>query len=152
MDLAQLSIASLKNIKHVFQKLEPVPEALRYGFFRASFIGPWWLRHSAVPSLNLSGLPGWQGKTFLNPHLATNILKKRDQLEQRFFMQCLDQASLIDGCLGVALNYGESAPLPWKWVVDELRVLDENTFLCMTVINLPILRALSFPFILSREL
>lgn len=150
MDLKTLEKASLKTIKHKFMQLEPMSESFRYGFLKVQFIGPWWLRKSAMPSIHLSGLPGWQGKLFLDPDHATNILKIKDKEEQRYTMQCVELISLVDAKPSVVLNYGAAAPIPWRWVIDELRILDENNFLCMTVINLPILRHFSFPFILSR--
>ncbi len=44
-----------------------------------------------------------------------------------------------------------SGPLPWRWVTDELRALDDRTLLGMTRIDLPGLRGLAFPFLLERE-
>lgn len=148
----QLLTASLNHIRQVFKQLEPAAEHLRYGFFRASFIGPWWLRISAMPSIALSGLVGWQGKKFFDPFRATNILKTKKGQTEKLQMTCQAVQSLVDGKQGIALQYGADAVLPWRWVVDEIRVLDENTLLCMTVINLPLLKHFSFPFILSREL
>lgn len=66
-------------------------------------------------------------------------------------MHCVQGMSLVDGQQGVALNYGADAPIPWRWVKDEMRILDDQTYLCMTVIDLPFIRKLSFPFILRRE-
>lgn len=151
MDLTALEKASLQTIKNEFKRLGPVPESLRVGFFNASFIGPWWLRLSAMPSIRLSGLPGWQGKLFLDTYNATNILEINQQQIQRLSMQCIERLSLIDAKQGVVLHYGQAAPIPWRWVVDELRVINDNTFLCMTVVDLPLLRLLSFPFLLRRE-
>lgn len=147
--------ASLAELKRLFSTLPaPVPES-RHGFFRAQFVGPAWLRHSARPSLALSGLPGWQGKQFLDPDTATNVLKQGGQLTQALQMKVVPGVSRLDGKTGVALHYlprdGRPAPLPWRWIQDEMRVLDEHTLLCMTVIDLPLLRHLAFPFLLVRE-
>lgn len=146
-----LSKASLSGIRQVFQGLEPVPVPMREGFFQARFIGPWWLRASAGLSIALSGLPGWQGKRFLDTDTATNVLSGANGRVEKLRMHCLVGTSLIDGRLGVALHYGRDAVLPWRWIVDELRVLDDGTLLGMTVINLPVLRHLAFPFLLRRE-
>lgn len=152
MQMDSLSKASLNRIREIFKQLKPVDEGARQGFFRASFIGPWWLRVSAMPSIALSGLPGWQGKQFLDPFHATNVLQNKHGRVERLQMTCNAVISLVDGKPGVALQYGQNAVMPWRWVIDEIRMLDHNTFLCMTVIDLPILRHFSFPFILSREL
>ena len=151
MSAQPLFNASLGHIRQIFSTLEPVEEQQRSGFFRASFIGPWWLRISAMPSIALSGLVGWQGKKFLDPFHATNVLQTTHGTHEKLSMTCQSMQSLVDGKNGVALFYGQDAVKPWCWVVDEMRLLDEHTFLCMTVIDLPLLRALSFPFILRRE-
>lgn len=151
MSAHRLSKASLSHIRQVFNELEPAPVQVREGFFRACFIGPWWLRASAGPSVALSGLPGWQGKRFLDADTATNVLRTASGSVEKLRMQCREGASLVDGRQGVALHYGKDAVLPWRWVVDELRVLNEDTLLGMTVINLPVLRHLAFPFLLQRE-
>ena len=44
-----------------------------------------------------------------------------------------------------------SGPVPWRWVTDELRALDEHTLLGMTRLDLPLLRRFVFPFLLERE-
>ncbi|NHC03992.1 hypothetical protein G9F31_09440 [Acinetobacter sp. 187] len=151
MQMDSLAKASLSQIREVFKNLDPVSEELRQGFFRASFIGPWWLRVSAMPSIALSGLGGWQGKKFLDPFHATNIIHNKQGVSEKLHMRCSAVTSLIDGKRSVALQYRDDAVVPWRWVIDEMRTLDQNTFLCMTVINLPVLKHFSFPFILSRE-
>ena len=56
---------------------------------------------------------------------------------------------------GVALHYvpqdGKPAPTPWRWVRDELRAVDDDTLLGFTVVDLPLLRRMAFPFLLTRE-
>ena len=151
MHVDALTNASLRRIRQVFNVLEPVPAHLRSGSFQACFIGPWWLRVTAGPSIALSGLPGWWGKRFLDAETAINVLNATSGKVEKLRMQCLERVSLVDGRQGIALHYGKGAMLPWRWIVDELRVLNESTLLCMTVIDLPLLRYLSFPFLLRRE-
>ncbi|KRW61866.1 hypothetical protein [Pseudomonas sp. TTU2014-080ASC] len=151
MTLEGLTSASLGEIKTVFNELEPVPAGARQGFFRASFVGPWWLRASAGPGLVLGGLPGWQGKRFIDANTATNVLQRRHGVEEKLRMSCQESVSAVDGRMGVALIYGADAPLPWRWIRDELRMLDDNTWLAMTVVDVPILRGLALPFVLQRE-
>ncbi|MCU1717482.1 hypothetical protein [Pseudomonas sp. 5P_3.1_Bac2] len=147
----QLVGASLGSIKALFAQLQPAPVAVRQGFFRAGFVGPWWLRASAGPSIYLSGLPGWQGKRFLDSHTATNILLRNGQQVEKLRMTCQEGISAVDGRLGVALVYPADAPIGLRWVRDELRQLDEQTLLGMTVIDLPLLRRFAFPFVLRRS-
>ena len=147
--------ASLRSLRALFASLPPPSATQRHGFFRASFVGPALLRWSAPPSLALSGLPGWQGKRFRGPETATNVVLRANRAVEAMTMQVVSGLSQVDGQPGVALHYlpeaGRPAPIPWRWVRDELRVLDDDTWLCMTVINLPLLRRLSFPFVLRRE-
>lgn len=150
-----LRTASLADLRHLFSSLPPPEAALRHGFFRARFIGPAWLRLSARPSLELTGLPGWQGKRFLDADSATNVLKQRDGLVQALAMKVTPGVSAVDGKPGLALTYppqdGRPAPFPWRRVRDEMRVVDADTLLCMTIVDLPLLRHFAFPFLLERE-
>lgn len=146
--------ASLARLKAHFRTLTPPAASECHGFFRARFVGPAWLRWSAPPSLALAGLGGWLGKRFLSVETATNIVRRRGRLQQRLTMRLVAGPSQVDGRDGLALHYlpegGRAAPVPWRWVRDEVRVLDAQTWLCMTVINLPLLRYFSFPFLLVR--
>lgn len=143
--------ASIAELKAFFNTLPAPDAAMRHGFFRASFIGPLWIRKLGRPSVAISGLPGWQGKRFLSADNATNILKKRDATVQALSMTVVAGISQVDGKSGVALHYGADAPMPWRWVRDELRTVNEHTLLGITVVNLPIIRHFAFPFLLERE-
>ena len=146
-----LQRGSLGELRTFFSTLPAPVEALRTGSFRAEFIGPWWLRLSSGPSIALAGLPGWSGKRFLTPSSATNLLRRQQGLTEALTMDCVPGRSLVDGRPGLALHYGQTAPRPWRWVRDELRAIDADTLLGMTVIALPVLRHLAFPFLLLRE-
>lgn len=143
--------ASIDSLKQLFAVSKVPDAAFRHGFFRASFVGPFWYRIAGFPSVHLSGLPHWQGKKFLTPDSATNILRQGEGTVQALSMTVVAGTSLTDGKPGVALHYGKEAPFPWRHVRDELRVLDERTLLGMTRVDLPILRHFAFPFLLERE-
>jgi hypothetical protein len=167
---AALERASLGELKALFRTL-PAPDAtMRQGFFRAGFIGPAFIRLTARPTLEITGLPGWQGKTFLDADNATNILMKDGVTVQHLAMQVTPVTSYVDGKPGLALTYGTQtpspgrgsgwraapgegvpAPLPWRVVRDEIRALDANTILAFTFVDLPLLRHMGFPFLLVRE-
>ena len=146
-----LDTLSLGQLLARYRQLPAVPAALRTGQWRARFIGPWWLRLSAGPSIALSGMPGWYGKRFASPQAAHNLQRRGDTLQALLPMHCSEQASWLDGRPCAALGYGESARRPWRWVRDELRQLDERRWLCLTFVDLPLLRRLGFPFLLERE-
>ena len=65
-------------------------------------------------------------------------------------MACSEQASWLDGKPCAALSYGAATRLPWRWVRDELRQLDEQHCLCLTFVDLPLLHRIGFPFVLVR--
>lgn len=147
--------ASIRELEALFTSLPAPSAAMRHGFFRASFIGPAWLRKTGGPSVAISGLPGWQGKRFLSADDATNVLAKGDTFREALAMRVVQGVSLVDGKPGVALHYvpqhGQPAPAPWRWVRDELRAVDDDTLLGFTVVDLPLLRRMAFPFLLTRE-
>lgn len=141
----------ISKLKALFSTLQAPTADMCSGFYRAEFIGPWWLRLIAGPSVALSGLPGWQGKQFLTSATATNVLRKKGKTTHALSMRAVSGASQVDGKHGVALHYGIDAPVPWRWIRDEIRVVDAQRILGMTVIKLPVLWRLSFPFLLVRE-
>ena len=81
---------------------------------------------------------------------ATNVLARCDATIDALSMQARECPSALDGKPVVALTYGASGPIPWRWVTDELRALDDRTLLGMTRIDLPVLRHMVFPFLLER--
>jgi hypothetical protein len=109
------------------------------------------MRVQAPAFLFLTGLPGWQGKKFLTSDLAANVLMRSGQIAEGPRMHWVDLISTFDGNPGVGLRYETEAPRPWRWITDELRQLDQNTFLGMSVVNVAGLRRLGLPFLLVRE-
>ncbi|MGH8492255.1 MAG: hypothetical protein ACRERR_03985 [Moraxellaceae bacterium] len=143
--------ASLSELNRYFRSLPAPSSNMLHGFFRASFVGPFWYRIGGFPSVHLAGLPHWQGKKFLTPTTATNILFKDGSAIEALSMTVVEAPSLVDGKPGIALRYGSEAPIPWRWVRDELRAVDEKTLLGITIVELPVLRHFRFPFQLVRE-
>lgn len=146
-----LNRATLADLRQAFRDAALPSLSQRSGFWRARFIGPWWLRLGGRPGVALSGLRGWQGKRFLTPETATNVLRHAHGDVEALTMLCRDAVSDLDGCPVAALSYGSAGPVPWRWVTDELRALDDRTLLGMTRIDLPGLRRLALPFLLERD-
>ncbi len=121
------------------------------GTYRAAFVGPAWLRTSAGPALSVSGLGGWWGKEFFTNGSAINIIRRAGVFSTRFPMKLVQTRSLIDQKDGLSLHYEAGSPFPWMFVVDEIRCLDDNSLLGMTIANLRGLRGLAFPFILQKS-
>lgn len=118
--------------------------------FLAEFVGPGWLRLSAGPSLKLTALAGWCGKRFTGGR-AENLLRPRrgGPLQVSLAMQSGLAPSSIDGRTTVRLQYPPEAGVPWRWAVDELRPLVDGAWLGMMHLELPVLRRLHFPFLLT---
>jgi hypothetical protein len=141
----------LRQLYACYGNLPAVPALHRRGSWRAVFIGPWWLRLSAAPAIALSGMPGWYGKRFATPESAVNLLRSDQGLREVLSMRCDQQASWHDGRPCAALAYASRARWPWRRVRDELRQLDDEHWLCMTYVDLPLLRRLGCPFLLVRD-
>ena len=142
---------SLAGLKQRFAAADLPTDTQRTGFWKARFVGPLWLRLGGMPSCYLGGLWGWLGKKFLTLDSATNVLQREKGTIDALSMQARICPSALDGKPVVALTYGASGPVPWRWVTDELRAIDERTLLGMTRIDLPLVRGFVFPFLLERE-
>jgi hypothetical protein len=99
----------------------------------------------------VTGLPGWQGKKFLDHDVAVNVLKRKGELCEGPRMRWTSGTSRLDGKPGVGLQYPPNAPRPWRWITDELRELESGTLLGMSVLDAPVLRRIGIPFLLVRE-
>jgi hypothetical protein len=149
--LDDLNQKSLNYFRGMFASLAiPEPASIR-GVYQGCFVGPAWLRSSAGPALALSGLGGWWGKEFSADGSAINLVLRAGKYGKCFPMKLVPALSFIDGKEGLALHYQQGNPLPWPFVVDELRRIDADTLLGMTIANLRGLRGLAFPFLLQSS-
>ena len=129
----------------------PSPQAIPAEVdFLAEFVGPAWLRLSAGPSLKLRALAGWFGKRFADGR-AVNLLRphRNGPVQASLAMQSALAPSSIDGRTTLRLQYPREAGVPCRWAVDELRPLGDGGWLGMMHLELPLLRRLHFPFLLT---
>lgn len=145
--LNQLSIAAIRRL---FTTLDPPEPDLLRGYYRGSFVGPGWLRASWGPLLTLTGLGGWWGKNFDHSG-AINLVIRHGKYRRIFPMDFIKQLSYIDGHDGLSLRYRNDNPFPWPIIVDELRRIDADTLLGMSLVDLGALRRQGFPFILEQR-
>ena len=149
---AQLNQLSLSAIRKLFTTLDAPPRDSLAGLCRGTFVGPGWLRASAKPLLAITGLGGWWGKEISHDAGgAINLVQRQGEYHRIFPMYFVQQMSFLDGKAGLALRYQKDNPFPWPIIVDELRRLDAETMLCMTLVDLPTLRRQTFPFILQSQ-
>lgn len=147
---APLIGASLRALKQRFLSLPAPALSDLAGIYRAEFVGPAWLRTLAQPALALGGLRGWWGKAFDGQGGAANLVVRKGQRCRVLPMTVVTMPSLLDGRSAIALRYPPGSPLPWPWIIDEVRRLDKTTLLCMTLVNLTWLPRVPFPFLLHR--
>ncbi len=141
---------SWSQYRVVFARLASPVTLPRDGDFAAEFVGPAWLRWTAGPSLRLTALAGWCGKRFESAQ-AVNLVRdvRVGALRAALPMQPLLASSTIDGRGVARLQYPREAGVPWRWAVDELRPLGDGGWLGMMHLELPLLRRLHFPFLLT---
>lgn len=134
----------------LFRSLPILPVGSLQGRYSGHLTGPDWLRVLTGPILGLVGLPRWWGKLLTGHGAGFNLAQQRQTIAATVPFRLERRPSLIDGRLGVTLIYPETARLPLPWLVDELRPLDENTLLGMSMLARLGLHRLSMPFLLHR--
>ena len=147
---AALNLLSLSDLRKLFASLDPPDPASLTGFYRGLFVGPGWLRASWGPLLAITGLGGWWGKEFKGDG-AVNLVLRIGEYRRVFPMHFIQQPSYLDGRPGLALRYRRDNPFPWPIVLDELRRIDAETSLGMSLVDLGALRRQAFPFILHHR-
>jgi len=147
--LEQLNRLALFEFPEYFSSL-PVPriDSLQ-GVYKGSFVGPSWLRGLAVPLLVITRMGKWLGKDFDSGGKVINLVRTKEDIVQKFPMRLVEQDSLIDGKPGLALRYEASNPFPWPWIVDELRRIQPDLVLGMTITQIGPLAHLPLPFALQ---
>ena len=141
---------SFREYREQFASLGP-PDAL-VGVWQGEPVGPGWFVTLAGPSLAIGGLGGWWGKDFDGEGGINNLLGRGGALQRTLPGKLQQAASLLDARPCQRIEYPKGSRLPWAWVVDELRQVDEGELLGMMVLNISWLPHLAFPFSLrARE-
>lgn len=147
--LEQLNRLSLFEFPGYFSSLAaPRSNSLR-GIYRGTFVGPAWLRALAGPLLVITRMGKWLGKDIDPEGRALNLVRTRGSIMQKFPMRLVERESLIDGKPGLALRYEDSNPFPWPWIIDELRSIQPDLVLGMTITRMGPLVRLPLPFVLQ---
>jgi hypothetical protein len=141
---------SFRTYREQFASLE-TPEALA-GVWQGEPLGPGWYRALAGPSLAIGGLGGWWGKEFDGQGGIDNLLERDGALRRTLRGEVRRAESLVDGRPCLRIVYPKGSRLPWTWIVDELRQVEEGELLGMMVLYISLLPHLTFPFTLhARE-
>jgi hypothetical protein len=142
---------TLSGIMALFESLPPattIPDNTR---FLGQSIGPTWLIAMGWPLLNFGTLAGWKGKQFHDNGRVLNLVERKG-IESEIVPI---QASIADyskhsGAV-VNLSYPSDTTFPWNKVTDELRPLPDGRFLGVTTVDLPLIKALPYPFVLTPD-
>ena len=60
------------------------------------------------------------------------------------------ESSWLDGGQVIVCSYGASSPVPWRWVRDEFRPLDDRRLIGLTFAGGPWSRVAAAPLLLTR--
>jgi hypothetical protein len=148
--IEELNKQSIGWYRAQFSTLDSPTMADMNGRFRAEFVGPGWLRAIAPPGLAPLGLGGWWGKTFDGQGGGMNIVQRKGQLQEIIPIVLKEADSRINGRSGLNITYPPGSRFPWPWVVDEIRWLDDNTILGMTLMTKAGMHRLALPFLLHK--
>lgn len=146
---AVLSQRSLASFPELFRKLAVPTVSDLSGSYCGNFVGPGWVRALARPALLVGGLPGWCGKWFDGSGQGTNLLQRGGNVQRAVPIRLEIRPSLIDSRSGLTVVYPGSSPWPLPLIVDELRLLEDEALLGMTMVSHFGLHRFPFPFLLQ---
>lgn len=147
----KLNSTRLSAFARLFADLPSPLQSFTQGTWRAAFVGPAWLRWMAPRGLVLLHFGGWWGKEFSGDGTGFNYFERGGEMQQAFPLQVILSNSLIDGKPCLAVHYSPQALFPWRFILDELRQLDDNSILGMTILHKPGLPVFPLPFLLTKS-
>ena len=150
-EVEQLNHLSLLEFPDYFSSLDAPQTSTMKGLYKGSFVGPAWLRALVGPLLVITRMGKWLGKDIDPGGRALNLVRTRGGIVQKFPMRLVEHESLIDGKPGLALRYEDSNPFPWPWIIDELRSIQPDMVLGMTITRIGPLVRLPLPFVLQSR-
>lgn len=140
------AMASLSDLRRRWRELpEPRLDAMA-GTFDGEFAGPPPVRAAFANGLALFGMRGWHGKRFDTPASGVNRLAHGTG----FPMYAHIEPSFADGRDAIVAVYGDRERMPFRWLRDEFRELDDDTLLGLSFVDAPGLRRVGTPFLLHR--
>lgn len=148
--IQELNRLPLAAFRELFAALGPVAVAEMHGRFHSQFVGPAWLRQTAPAALTLGGLGGWCGKVFDGQGGGQNLVRRRGDVRQVMPVVLQERPSLVDHHPTLTIVYPHTSPFPWPFIVDEVRRLNDQTLLGLTLITRFGLSRWAFPFLLHQ--
>lgn len=117
----KLNKALLKSIQEIYSKAPAPTLGALSGIYQAEFTGPSWLQNLAPASLRLVHFANWWGKRFLSAQHGVNLFYDHRGLREDFPFTVSSMPSLVNEKAGLTVQYEQSAPFSWPYVIDELR-------------------------------
>ncbi|MEH6818996.1 hypothetical protein [Dietzia psychralcaliphila] len=144
--------SSLGTLRTLFTQATPAATPPEPGDYLVTFVGPAPLKVIAPRAIAMGGMPGWRGKRFAAGGTAVNLLDNgRDAVRETLPMRVTLEPSWLDGRPAVVCSYATDGPVPWRWVRDEFRALDERRLLGLTFVGGPWSKAAAAPLLLTRR-
>lgn len=152
---------SLGALRRLFRQSPPATSLPSPGDYLVTFVGPTVLRVAAPRAIAIGGMPGWRGKRFADGGTALNLVERHrgndhddddgaGALQTTMPMQVTVEDSWLDGRPAIVCAYGAAGPVPWRWVRDEFRPLDDSRLIGLTLAGGPWSRVVAAPLLLSR--
>jgi len=144
--------SSLGRLRDLFSQATPPTDLPAPGDYLVTFVGPAPLRVVAPRVIALGGMPGWQGKRFASGGGAINLVDDDEGRPPRetLPMRVTLEPSWLDGRQVIVCSYGATSPMPWRWVRDESRPLDDRRLIGLTFAGGRWSRAAAAPLLLTR--
>lgn len=144
--------ASLGALRTLFSQATPPIALPAPGDYLVTFVGPAPLTVVAPRAIALGGMPGWQGKRFNSEGRAKNLVDDHNNVSPKEIlpMRVSLESSWLDGRPAIVCSYGVDSPVPWRWVRDEFRPLDDRRLLGLTFAGGPWSRVAAAPLLLTR--
>lgn len=143
---------SLGALRSLFSQATPPTGMPAAGDYLVTFVGPALLKVVAPRAIALGGMPDWQGKRFDSTGGAKNLVDddKTSSHREIMPMQVALEPSWLDGRPVIVCSYGAASPVPWRWVRDEFRPLDDRQLLGLTFVGGPWSKVAAAPLLLTR--
>lgn len=147
---------SLGALRTLFSQATPPAALPAPGDYLVTFLGPAPLKVVAPRAIALGGMPGWKGKRFGAEGTAKNLVDDNDNvtgggsLKEILPMRVSLEDSWLDGRPVIVCAYGNDSPVPWRWVRDEFRPLDDRRLIGLTFAGGAWSKVAAAPLLLTR--
>ncbi|QWC86339.1 hypothetical protein KLP28_06510 [Nocardioidaceae bacterium] len=133
---------------------------LLLGDHRAEFIGPWRMRAPRPAFFAATGMQGWWGKAFHEPHAdhverpdelhGANLVRRRRGLVRSMELVATFEDSEIDDRPALVVRYRHTDRWPWRGVSDHFRPVGDGLLLGLTL-GIPMTPRGGAPFLFHRS-